>query len=192
VTSVVCRRRASCFAGAVRLLDEPSDICLLVGRHRRSHLTARRRSLLREGELVRLRGRSSREYGQQLRHVSGGRVAIVSGMDSAEKCTLECRISAGSGLTRQHEDEVFVREGRDLDPHRVEAPIDDSLMTCRYLMGLRKRALIRPIPPSISTRRQRVFGISNFAARSTCVTSDVISACSPSASIALRNTSRAA
>jgi hypothetical protein len=33
-----------------------------------------------------------------------------------------------------------------LDPHRVEAPIDDGLMTCRYLMELRKRALIRSIP----------------------------------------------
>ena len=37
-------------------------------------------------------------------------------------------------------------KGRDLDPNRVEAPIDDGLMTCRYLMELRKRALIRPIP----------------------------------------------
>lgn len=33
--------------------------------------------------------------------------------------------------------------GRDLDPHRVKAPTDDGLMTCRYLMGVRKRALIR-------------------------------------------------
>jgi hypothetical protein len=32
---------------------------------------------------------------------------------------------------------------RNFDPHRVEAPIDDGLMTCRDLMELRERVLIR-------------------------------------------------
>ena len=65
-----------------------------------------------------------------------------------------CRAPPGSMKTPSS-----CEKGRDLDQHRVEAPIDDGLMTYRYLMGLRLRAFIRPIPWVGASPRPR------FAAR---------------------------
>jgi len=47
-------------------------------------------------------------------------------------------------------------KGRDLDSYHFEAPIDDGLMTCRYLMELRKRALIWSIPSEFIEHRRNL------------------------------------
>ena len=77
-------------------------------------------------------------------------------METAEKVRWgeefrPAQVSPGSMKTKSS-----CEKGRDLDPHRVEAPIDDGLMTCRYLMELRKRALIRSIPHQMVLNLERL------------------------------------
>ena len=69
-------------------------------------------------------------------------MAIVPCVAKRRKIALKDSISFGSGLTRQHEDVVFVREGGSLGQHRVDAQVDGCLITGGYPPIYGKSALM--------------------------------------------------
>ena len=86
------------------------------------------------------------DSGHCRRHRRGGRVAVVSSVETVEKLRGDTEFVSAQVLPGSMKTKSSCEKGRDLGQHCVEAQVDDGLMSWRYLMGLRKRALIRSIP----------------------------------------------